>query len=58
MGGFLARGLLYFSDYIKKKKKKKKTDGAEYGSRVASSEKTLQFFVCFICFFLLFYVLV
>ncbi len=24
-------------------------DGAEYGSRVASSEKTLQFFVCFIC---------
>ncbi len=26
-------------------------DGAEYGSRVASSEKTLQFFVCFISFF-------
>ncbi len=26
-------------------------DGAEYGSRVASSEETLQFFVCFICFF-------
>ncbi len=33
-----------------------KQDGAKYGSRVASSEKTLQFFVCFICF-LLFYVL-
>ncbi len=32
-------------------------DGAEYDSRVASAEKTLQFFVCFICFFLLFYVL-
>ncbi len=31
-------------------------DGAEYGSRVSSSEKTLQFFICFICF-LLFYVL-
>ncbi len=28
-----------------------KQDGGEYGSRVASSEKTLQFFVCFICFF-------
>ncbi len=26
-------------------------DGAEDGSRVASSGKTLQFFVCFICFF-------
>ncbi len=26
-------------------------DGAEHGSRVASSEKTLQFFVCFICYF-------
>ncbi len=34
-----------------------KQDGAKYGSLVASSEKTLQFFVCFICFFLLFYVL-
>ncbi len=33
-----------------------KQDGTEYGSRVASSEKTLQFFVCFISF-LLFYVL-
>ncbi len=32
-------------------------DGAEYGSRVVSSRKTLQFFVCFISFFLLFYVL-
>ncbi len=31
-------------------------DGAEDGSRVASSEKTLQVFVCFVCF-LLFYVL-
>ncbi len=26
-------------------------DGAEDGSRVASSEKTLQVFVCFVCFF-------
>ncbi len=26
-------------------------DGAEDGSRVACSGKTLQFFVCFICFF-------
>ncbi len=26
-------------------------DGAEYGRRVASSGNTLQFFVCFICFF-------
>ncbi len=26
-------------------------DGAEYGSCVVSSEKTLQFFVCFIRFF-------
>ncbi len=26
-------------------------DGAEHGSRVASSEKTLQFFICFICYF-------
>ncbi len=26
-------------------------DGAENGRRVASSGKTLQFFVCFICFF-------
>ncbi len=26
-------------------------DGAEDGSRVARSGKTLQFFVCFICFF-------
>ncbi len=26
-------------------------DGAEYGSRVVSSRKTLQFFVCFISFF-------
>ncbi len=26
-------------------------DGAEHGSRVASFEKTLQFFVCFICYF-------
>ncbi len=25
-------------------------DGAEDGSRVASSEKTLQVFVCFVCF--------
>ncbi len=32
-------------------------DGAEYGRRVASSGNALQFFVCFICFFLLFYVL-
>ncbi len=32
-------------------------DGAENGRRVASSGKTLQFFVCFICFLLLFYVL-
>ncbi len=31
-------------------------DGAEYGSRVASSEKTLQFFVFYLVF-LLFYVL-
>ncbi len=31
-------------------------DGAEHGSRVASSEKTLQLFVCFICSFF-FYVL-
>ncbi len=29
----------------------KNQDGAEDGSRVASSGKTLQFFVCFICFF-------
>ncbi len=28
-----------------------KQNGAEDGSRVASSGKTLQFFVCFICFF-------
>ncbi len=26
-------------------------DGTENGYRVASSGKTLQFFVCFICFF-------
>ncbi len=26
-------------------------DGAEYGSHVATSEKTLQFFVCFTCIF-------
>ncbi len=26
-------------------------DGAEHDSRVASSEKTLQFFLCFICYF-------
>ncbi len=32
-------------------------DGAEYGSRVASSGTTLQFFVCFIYFYLFFYVL-
>ncbi len=32
-------------------------DGAEYGRRVASSGNTLQFFVCFISFFILFYVL-
>ncbi len=32
-------------------------DGAEDGSHVACSGKTLQFFVCFICFFLLFYML-
>ncbi len=31
--------------------KKHNQDGAEDGSRVASSGKTLQFFVCFICFF-------
>ncbi len=35
----------------------RKQDGAEYGSRVASSEKTLQFFVCFFFFFFFFYVL-
>ncbi len=29
-------------------------DGAEDGSLVASSEKTLQFFVCFIYFFIIF----
>ncbi len=29
----------------------KTQDGAEDGSRVACSGKTLQFFVCFICFF-------
>ncbi len=32
-------------------------DGTEHGSHVASSEKTLQFFVCFICYFVFFYVL-
>ncbi len=32
-------------------------DGAEDGSRVASSEKTLQVFVCFLLLLLLFYVL-
>ncbi len=26
-------------------------DGAEDGSRVASSDKSLQVFVCFVCFF-------
>ncbi len=31
-------------------------DGAEHGSRVASSEKTLQFFVCFICYFVVLHV--
>ncbi len=31
-------------------------DGAEYGSRVASSGKTLQFFVCFISFFVVLHV--
>ncbi len=34
-----------------------KQDGAEYGSRVASSEKTFQFFVCFISFFVVLSVL-
>ncbi len=32
-------------------------DGAEYGSRVASSEKTLQFFLYVLLVFLLYYVL-
>ncbi len=31
--------------------KMRSQDGAKDGSRVACSGKTLQFFVCFICFF-------
>ncbi len=31
-------------------------DGAEHGSRVAISGKTLQFFVCFICYFVVLHV--
>ncbi len=42
----LHQGNLLFKTYFVLKQ-----DGAEYGSRVASSEKTLQFFVCFISFF-------
>ncbi len=48
---FVATDEQVSNNYIMLYFKKVSQDGAEDGSRVACSGKTLQFFVCFICFF-------